>query len=171
MREIKFRGFWYSADGKLNSVIGDLTVVKNSKKRNCFPKLNINGEITKDGDAFISNSSGSPYAYKVIADTVGQFTGLKDKNCKEIYEGDIVERSDASYYYIVLFLNGCWSLKSILNKKGRALARNFRMPENQERPISSYNLELETWRQEDLTIFVVIGNIHDNPELLESVGK
>lgn len=89
----------------------------------------------------------------VYSDTIGQFTGLYDKNGKEIYEGDILmcigQREDnkwRKYFRKVLFKNGSFCMN---------------VPEYN---VDSYlhhhivNGELG-WE--------VIGNIYDNKELLE----
>lgn len=92
----------------------------------------------------------------VNPETVGQYTGLKDRNGKEIYEGDILmcigQRGDNKghkYYRNVLFENGSFCMN----------VRNYRI----NSPL--YN-HIETIVNKQLD-WEVIGNIHDNPELLE----
>lgn len=90
-------------------------------------------------------------ANSVDPDTVGQFTGLTDKNGKEIYEGDIVlipeTENNAEITGAVQFDRGSYLVRSFLSGACHSLAWTVR-----ERMVGEKRGE-------------VIGNIHDNPEL------
>jgi len=47
--------------------------------------------ICRDIGYFISNSAGCPFAYQVIPETIGRYTGVDDIDGVEIYENDLVE--------------------------------------------------------------------------------
>lgn len=69
-----------------------------------------------------------------------QYTGLKDMKGKEIYEGDILFETFREEYFKVVFENG-----------------SFRAE------VDEYSLDLEDYAQ----ICEVVGNIYENPELME----
>ena len=90
-------------------------------------------------------------SYDVDPSTVGQYTGLTDKNGKRIFEGDIVKTdkfSEPNKQYIIKY-----------NLQFGAFIGQDR-----------YNLYFVTF-DGDSGEFEVIGNIHDNPELLKGFNE
>lgn len=93
-----------------------------------------------------------PDSWEVDPKTVGQFTGLTDKKGKKIFEGDIVERP--CYCAWPYHLKRC----VIAYGKDGFEARDH---------IGGLDSDYYTYRVIVSKDCVVIGNIHDNPELLK----
>jgi uncharacterized phage protein (TIGR01671 family) len=93
--------------------------------------------------------------YEVNPETVGQFTGLRDKNGKEIYEGDIVKTKE----YGIEIPNGKVSFNSVGydNFIINYIDGGFRLSNNHRCFLLCRGNHLE-----------VNGNIYDNPELINS---
>ena len=131
MRELKFRA-WKEVNGKMHRWI-------------CppIPRASDFIEISRDMDIrnFIKG-----------ADVIEQYTGLKDKNGKEIYEGDIVHYTERiapnkSSTYEVYYdrTHAMYALSPVDGKIDVGEFYGYIMRQQYE----------------------VIGNIHENPELLE----
>lgn len=102
-----------------------------------------------------SFDSDRGYAYAVIPETVGQYTGLTDKNGIMIFEGDIVSTDLERPYNIVVFRDGCFM---------------FNCNDGDQ---DYYDIMLPILRSEHTHYEYgeVIGNIYDNPELLRGDTK
>lgn len=129
MREILFRGKTYNdkwVQGLLVQMDDHLTQIR---------------KLGSDGIGY--------YDYSIVPSTVGQYTGLTDKNGKKIFEGDIVKHESGAtvLFHKVVFerRNGCAYFGAVMG-------------------------EYETWgfcNSFPPTLVEIVGNIHDNPELLE----
>ena len=80
----------------------------------------------------------------VDRDTVCQFTGLTDKNGTEIFEGDVVQNGEGGYFYSVYWCGEDAAFRA-------------------KQVGSSSTIWLNCWRKE----LRIVGNIYDNPELLQ----
>lgn len=104
------------------------------------------------GNLYVKDTTGRTHittpergCLNINPETVGQFTGIFDKDGKEIYEGDIIRGSNGS-------ING------------------YECPFKTQIKWLNDGCEFNTpnWGYTDSThYFKVIGNIHDNPELLK----
>ena len=126
-REILYRGA-RMGDGKF--VYGSLVFVKeNDKSENELPHIVISyGPDTFDW-------------FEVETETVGQYTGIDDRECEKIFEGDIFKIGAENNIYTVRFDYGCFL---------------------------AYEDDVQVGILAELsTMFIKkIGNIHDNKELL-----
>lgn len=156
MREILFRGFNEDKDGKEKAFYGGKWH-KGVWAEGCY-------FMAKDYKYnilhCISEIKGEKI-FKVVHETVGQYTGLPDKNKKKIFTNDVVKcvspLNNINYIGVVKFgeykTNGHHShcgfyVKWISNKHGARFI---------EKSLSYLcHIDLE-----------VIGNIHSNPEILE----
>lgn len=123
MRDIKFK-FWYKEDKEIY-----------------YPE---NIEHINFEDKLISTEENGLFGFDEIE--LLQYIGLKDKNDKEIYEGDIIEISN-QLHGIIMFNQemSYFGIKYI------------------ETVGCNYIKQLGNW----ISCYKIIGNIYDNPELIE----
>jgi uncharacterized phage protein (TIGR01671 family) len=139
-REIKFSG--KTPQGEW--LYGDLQQCNDGTVR-----IAVNNECWNDDSI---QSSDYLKILEVNPDTVGQFTGLHDKNGKEIYEGDIIAVNGIQIGYIVGGVRGyCYDVIYTPAKS------------NGEKAWPLYSVVTIDYPNK----CEVIGNIHDNPELLK----
>lgn len=94
--------------------------------------------------------SGVLYAHPIDPDTLCQYTGLTDKNGRRIWENDICDRKE-KYPEIVTYNKGDWQL-------------DYSYALGKEKHFCACNLGFYACERECVE---VIGNVFDNPELLE----
>ena len=116
---------------------------------NYWKKYATEAELYMDGsaDAVFEDDDGVPHHENT--DLVVEFkTGLKDKNGKEIYEGDIVGFKWTKRLYVVTY---------------RLYDASFVLENDEWEEIIHLSLDKDD--------FEVVGNIHENPELLEEKNE
>ena len=129
MREILFRGKRSDGEWAFGSLL----------------KVTFDGTtynlIFADNFLFVLGQAKAMEHAAVIPETVGQFTGLTDKNGTKIFEGDILQFMAYGTVYTgkVEFLNGAFWVKCRFHDRIGAIVYEYK-PE-------------------------IIGNIYDNPEL------
>jgi len=132
LREIKFRAWDKKAKIMLYSFLinskGDTFIIKDIEQ---YEPNVFNAEI--------------PSIESVV---VMQYTGLKDKNGKEIYEGDVVKYCNRTH--VVEYIYGMFTIKKFIRSNEKELV---------QLPVKDF-----AWGELE-----VIGNICENPELIKEV--
>lgn len=160
MRVILFRGKRVdNGEWVYGSFVMDVTELRQRKRQVSDPIL-ANGFIRR-----YDFQNHKVEMFDVERETVGQFTGLTDKNGKRIFEGDILEFDDCGetgyeykegFYFtnraVVAWRHSAWEFGKFMYHDSCVLE------------------EMYSSREDFIEIFKyseIIGNIHDNPELLK----
>lgn len=100
--------------------------------------------------------------FRVAANKFGsiveQFTGLEDKNGKEIYEGDIVNAVGIGIAQVIDSPSGEWML--YYKREPDEIKNDFACVVPKNKPSGLWKTTLTSYIE-------IVGNIHENPELLE----
>lgn len=147
MREILFRGA-QKVDGSKSLYWYEGFLVS---EKDCYT-----GEV----EYYIENENGS---FLVIPETVGQYTGLKDKNGTKIFEGDIIKH----YFEIGVVRFGSYETpyreRSVIMQDIFSKHIGFYI----DWTTLNYRKDIEFWKNK----IKIIGNIRDNPELLKEAEQ
>ena len=116
---------------------------------NYWKKYATEAELHMDGsaDAYFESSDGVPHHENADL-VVEQYTGLKDKNGKEIYEGDILQQGATP--------RGRFAVVKWVDASAEFIVLDIR--NHRQIPFSSWTAR---------NSLAVLGNIHENPELLK----
>ena len=110
----------------------------------------IYGGIRRCGGCYEILPEKGPSNVAVYKDTIGQYTGLTDKNGKKIFEGDIVHMNNRKFGLsgrgVVVYRDGGFAIDD------RKRNRLYLFTQNGQYNAGDYRVD---------------GNIHDNPELME----
>ena len=109
----------------------------------------------ENNKAFIAEhfEDGAAYMREVVTESVSEFTGLTDKNGKKVFEGDI----------------GRYRQKDGARRKGKPIICTGEVIYFENASFAVESKDEEGCKYFDyfpITDFEVIGNMHDNPELL-----
>lgn len=146
---------------------------KTTKKKNneAFNNVWVEGDLIKNKDKYYIHPHANVFkvenelaklmvCHEVIPETIGQYTGLTDKNGKKIFEGDIVvvkyPKGDVCWVGDVQFQSGVFGAEWASVKVNKSMLGSWGQTHN-----------LRRFDDDIIERIEVIGNIHDNPELLE----
>ena len=143
-REIKFRGKTKPTEKSPEGIWLNGSLITNNETGRCFIDYAFSGGF---------GNNGIWKGDEVIPETIGQFTGKHDKDGKEIYEGDVI--SIGTIHKLIKFINerAAFCMANIDELHNDEWTDIWQCPS--PKWWVDFNPEIE-----------VIGNIHDNPELL-----
>lgn len=144
MREIKFRGKRVNGGEWVKS----MTISHGTIKR-------------KMSEVFFEINPGKWVG--IIPNTIGQFTGLKDKNRKEIYEGDLIKAPSGRIYAVIF---STWK-----HEEKREFPKVIDLYEHTGWCISLDGVNPCDLLDSEVCQGSIIGNVYDNPELMKGAER
>ena len=118
--------------------------------------------INENGNMVAVETTGECLFYAIDPETVGQYTGLTDKNGKRVFEGDIIKWRWWHDVYMGRDIEHLWRVDWDSESGLIAFVDSPTTGAN----LSIHNHAGDRIMDGKIGRFEVVGNIHDNPELL-----